>query len=86
MPRAKMNDQIKISLSPREKIILHWIAQGKNTEQISRILHLSRYTVENYLSNVRRKLNSSTIAQAMYQAMRQNLIEMENDKIQSDDN
>jgi DNA-binding CsgD family transcriptional regulator len=48
------------SLTPREKDILKFICNGYPTSYIANELHLSRKTVENYLSTIKCKLSCSS--------------------------
>jgi DNA-binding CsgD family transcriptional regulator len=57
-------------LTVREKECLHWICQGKTSEEVAIILQLTPHTTRTYLGNVKRKLGSKTIAQAIYRALR----------------
>ncbi|MCU0790035.1 MAG: LuxR family transcriptional regulator [Nitratireductor sp.] len=61
-------------LSRRETECLNWIARGKDAASIAEILHISEHTVRDYLKSARTKLACSTIAQAVYEATRLNLI------------
>lgn len=46
-------------LSPREREVLHWIAQGKRDEEIGIILGLARKTVGKHVEHVLAKLGAS---------------------------
>ena len=43
-------------LTSREREVLQCVAEGKSTKEISGILYLSEYTVENHRRNIVRKL------------------------------
>jgi DNA-binding CsgD family transcriptional regulator len=62
------------ALSPREITCLEWIIQGKTAEEIAMILNLKIITVKFYLRNIRDKLNCTSIAQAVYKALKYQLI------------
>ncbi len=61
-------------LSRREIECLNWTAQGKDATSIAEILQISEHTVRDYLKFARTKLGCATIAQAVYEAARLNLI------------
>ena len=48
------------SLSPREREVLHWIAQGKRNKEISLILGTSVFTVNTQVEAILRKLDVET--------------------------
>jgi len=48
------------ALTPREREILHWIAEGKRDSEIAAILNLSVRTVEQHVRTCLRKLNVET--------------------------
>ena len=48
------------ALTPREREILHWIAEGKRDSEIATILNLSVRTVEQHVGTCLRKLNVET--------------------------
>ena len=48
------------ALTPREREILHWIAEGKRDSEIATILNLSVRTVEQHVRTCLRKLNVET--------------------------
>lgn len=43
-------------LSPREREVLHWVAQGKRDEEIGIILGLARKTVGKHIEHILAKL------------------------------
>ncbi len=47
----------KMYLTRREKDCLHWCLQGKNSEETSNILGISKKTVENTLQKIKEKFN-----------------------------
>lgn len=61
-------------LSRREIECLNWAAAGKTTTEMARILDLSEYTVNHYLSRATRKLNSVNRVQTIAKALRAGLI------------
>ena len=48
------------ALTPREREILHWVAEGKRDAEIATILSLSVRTVEQHVRSCLRKLNVET--------------------------
>jgi LuxR family quorum sensing-dependent transcriptional regulator len=61
-------------LSPRELEVLKWCSAGKTTSHIAGILSISEHTVETYITNACRKLDSVNRTQAVAQAIRARLI------------
>ncbi|CAN7211242.1 LuxR family transcriptional regulator [Pararhizobium sp. LjRoot255] len=61
-------------LSRREIECLHWAAAGKTTTEMAKILDLSEYTVNHYLSRATRKLDSVNRVQTVAKAIRAGLI------------
>lgn len=62
------------SLSDRERECLLWVAQGKNTLEISSILNISDNTVKYHLKNIMQKLGAHNRIQAVVQAINLGLI------------
>ena len=52
-PRAR---KVMLKLSPRETMIADLVRQGKTSQEIADLLHLSLRTVETYRNNLRKKL------------------------------
>jgi DNA-binding CsgD family transcriptional regulator len=50
----------QVALTPREREILHWVAEGKRDGEIAAILNLSVRTVEQHVRSCLRKLNVET--------------------------
>jgi DNA-binding CsgD family transcriptional regulator len=48
------------ALTPREREILHWVAEGKRDAEIAAIVNLSARTVEQHVRSCLRKLNVET--------------------------
>ena len=48
------------TLTPREREILHWVAEGKRDSEIATILNLSVRTIEQHVRTCLRKLNVET--------------------------
>jgi DNA-binding CsgD family transcriptional regulator len=66
---------MKTKLTQREKDVLYWAVEGKSAWEIGVILSITERTVKFHLSNVYKKLNVSTRAQAVAQAIRNDLID-----------
>lgn len=60
-------------LSEREKEVLKLIAEGKKTQQIADILHVSRHTINSHRKNILRKLNLKSPAELIVFAIENNL-------------
>nr|WP_083219190.1 helix-turn-helix transcriptional regulator [Bradyrhizobium icense] len=65
----------KPTLSEREKDCLRWVAEGKSSWEIGKILKVSENTVNFHIKNVMRKLGTTNRIQATVKAIRLNLIE-----------
>lgn len=61
-------------LSGREKEILKWLKEGKSSWDISRILRISRNTVNFHIKNLFRKLDVVNRTQAVSEALRRGII------------
>ncbi|AZO41410.1 LuxR family transcriptional regulator [Mesorhizobium sp. M7D.F.Ca.US.005.01.1.1] len=66
----------KQRLSKRECEILQWVAAGKTAWEVSRILCISACTVNTHLRNVRQKLDTANIVQAIVEAVRRHEIQL----------
>ena len=63
-------------LSSREIEILQLIAEGKNTEYMAEVLHISKRTVENHRRSLRKKLKLHTIAELTRYAIKKGIISL----------
>lgn len=63
-------------LSPRERECLTWAAAGKSSWDISVILGIGHHTVRQYLADIRRKLDVTTLAQAVAESIRRGEIRL----------
>jgi LuxR family transcriptional regulator, maltose regulon positive regulatory protein len=61
-------------LSPRELEVLRLVSDGAGDKAIARRLELSEHTVHRHISNILRKLNVTSRAAAVAQAVRQRLL------------
>lgn len=62
-------------LSPREREILKWLAEGKNTWDVSSILYISESTVKFHINNIMKKLDAVNRTHAVAIAMREKMID-----------
>jgi DNA-binding CsgD family transcriptional regulator len=62
------------SLTPREREVLWWAAQGKSAWEIAKILYISKRTVYEHTRNAVRKLDAVNRTQAVAIALRERLI------------
>lgn len=63
-------------MTPRERELLQWSAQGKSTEDISCILGVTTNTVESHHRNIRVKLDAINVAHAIVKALRRQEIQI----------
>lgn len=61
-------------LTPREKEILNYIAQGFLNKQIAARLNISEQTIKNHVTSILRKLNANARTEAVVVAIKQGLI------------
>ena len=64
-----------VRLTAREIEVLNWLKEGKSSWEISMILRCSRRVVDFHVDNIKKKLNSTTRAQAIAMALHSSLIE-----------
>jgi len=62
------------SLTPREREVLWWAAEGKSAAQIGEILHITKRTVDEHTHNAARKLGAANRTQAVAIGLRERLI------------
>lgn len=62
-------------ITPRERDVLRFIADGKTAREIARTFRVTESAVEYHLKNIREKLSSSNTAQAVFKAAQMNLID-----------
>lgn len=63
------------TVTERERQILRWVREGKSNQQIGTVLGISPLTVKNHIQKILRKLGAGNRAQAVAQALAQNLID-----------
>ena len=62
------------SLTPREREVLWWAAEGKSASQIGEILHVTKRTIDAHTHNAARKLRAANRNQAVAIALRERVI------------
>lgn len=63
-------------LTPRERELLQWSADGKSADDISCILGVTTNTVESHHRNIREKLTATNVAHAIVKALRRHEIQI----------
>ena len=63
------------SLSPREREVLDWLAEGCSSKAIARKLNISPRTVENHRANLMTKLETDRTAQAVKLQLEAHLVD-----------
>ncbi len=64
-------------LSPQESECLYWVALGKTTQEIGKILGLSRHTVNFHIRKCLTKLNASNRPAAIAKALTLSLLSLD---------
>lgn len=62
------------SLTPREREVLWWAAQGKSAREIGKILYIAKRTVDGHTQSAIRKLGAVNRTQAVATALQERLI------------
>ena len=62
------------SLTPREREVLGWVAQGKTTREISEVLGIASRTVDEHVKAAGRKLDAANRTHAVAIALRERII------------
>jgi DNA-binding NarL/FixJ family response regulator len=62
------------SLTPREKEVLHLVADGKSNKEVAAGLSISVKTAEAHRINIMRKLNAQSVVDLVKYAMRNNML------------
>lgn len=63
-----------VSFSPRELEVLQLMANGESTTSAANILHLSEYTVRDYITSIMQKMNAKNRTEAVARAIRKGII------------
>jgi DNA-binding NarL/FixJ family response regulator len=61
-------------LTPREKEVLHLVAEGKSNKEVAADLNISVKTAEAHRINIMRKLNAHSVVELVKYAMRNNML------------
>jgi LuxR family quorum sensing-dependent transcriptional regulator len=72
LDRAKAGN---ISLTPREREVLRWVARGKSAREVGEILHIAKRAVDEHAQTAVRKLGARNRTHAVAIAVRDGLIE-----------
>lgn len=70
-----VEEPLQVPLTPRERDVLRWAAEGKTDWEIGIILHISEHTSDKMLRLVRQKLTASNRAHAIAKAIRFGIID-----------
>jgi len=73
---ASLPEPPPIPLTPREKEVLHLLAQGLDNAAIARRLVVTKRTVQNHVSNIYSKLEMSSRTEAALYAIRHGLVQV----------
>lgn len=73
--KSRAKDNVLSDLSPREFEIFCMLAEGLNTSEIAKRLSLSYKTVANYSTQIKNKLDVTTIADIARLAIRYNIVQ-----------
>ena len=72
--QTKGADGISNPLSDRERECLHWVSEGKTTDEIALILGVSSNTVNSYIAHAIQKFGANNRAMAIATAIRSGII------------
>ena len=70
-------DALVTPLSPREKEILKYIAEGNANKRIASAMGVGEQTIKNYIASIMRKLNANDRTHAVVLAMQQGWLSLE---------
>lgn len=73
-PNHNEEDCYKKILSPKEILILTWVANGKTDEEIATITNISRHTVDTHMRHIFQKLDATNRIQAVVKGLMQGII------------
>lgn len=71
---AAKADGFAYDITPRERDVLSWLAEGLQRQQIAYRLSISTPTVDLHLSNLRQKLGAATLAEVAAKGLRYGLV------------
>jgi LuxR family transcriptional regulator, quorum-sensing system regulator BjaR1 len=63
-------------LTPREREVLTWVAQGKSACVIGKLLHITKRTVDEHVHAASRKLGALNRTHAVVIALQERIIEV----------
>lgn len=72
--KHRQEQPVLLTLTDREQECLHWIAEGKTSWEISRILTISERTAVFHINNCMIKLGAKNRVQAIIKAVRANIL------------
>jgi LuxR family transcriptional regulator, quorum-sensing system regulator BjaR1 len=72
--RLRRPPGVPIPLTPREREVLSWAAQGKSAWETGEILGIAKRTVDEHVQTASRKLNAVNRTQAVVAALRERFI------------
>lgn len=61
-------------LTGREKETLYWVSKGKTSYEISKLMTISEYTVNEHKKSIMKKLNTSNMVYSVREALKNNII------------
>lgn len=65
----------QVNLSTRERQVLEYITKGFTSEEIARLMDVSRHTVQTFVRRIYSKLEVSSRAEAIYEARHRGLLD-----------
>jgi DNA-binding CsgD family transcriptional regulator len=63
------------NLSPREREIVHLLAEGKTTKEVAAVLGISTKTAETHRTNIMRQMGYRSVVELVRYAIRNGMIE-----------
>lgn len=76
-PQADMKTERKVTLTKREKEVIGLVFEGKSSQEVADVLVCSKRTVDFHLSRIYDKLQVSNRVQAMRQATKLGLVDVD---------
>lgn len=67
---------INTALTPREREVLRWVANGKSAWEIGEILHIAKRTVDAHVQTSVRKLSATNRTHAVALALRDGILKL----------
>ena len=75
LPSAQPGRVMRDRLSEREREVLELITKGFKTDEIARLMQISRYTVQSFVRRIYAKLEVNSKTEAVYEARNQGLLD-----------